>query len=341
MRNYLAVFLLPLLVILSTINADCQEVKFGYLEVYGYVNKEQVTACISLRDDDTYALKEVSLLKQQLKDCLLSLPGVKEADISFVCCDNMGTTIIYAGTSEKKSGVNPPRERSDIQLSAVMMQAYDSLLYHAGAGVRKGDVGDDHSRGYSLFNYPPARRIQESFINTANKNLDVLKDVLRNSKHDQHRIAAATIIAYADNRSIVAEELVAASTDENEEVRNNAIRALSVLADYSANHPNAGYSIPVEPFIALMNSLSWTDRNKSSMVLLSLSQTNKQVLQQLKEKALKSLIEMAAWKNEGHSFPGIILLGRIAGWEDDRIMKSLLQDKTQMVKSLIADLSIQ
>ena len=337
----LSVFFLPILLFLASTSADCQEEKIGYVDVYGFVSKELITGCIPSGEGGNITVKDVSALKQQLKDCLLSLPGVQNADITIVCCDNTGRTIIYAGTSERKMEMNSSREKQDIQLPIEMLQSYDSLLYHVGAGVRSGGAGEDLSRGYSLLNYQPARQVQESFINAANQNLDLLINVLRNSKYNQHRIVAAYILPYADKRSVVVSELIAATRNEHDEVRNNAIRAIAVLADYSVSHPNPGYSIPFEPFVSLMNSIHWTDRNKASMVLLSLSQTNRHVLQELKEKALKPLIDMATWKNEGHAFPAIILLGRMAGWGDDRIIKMHMEDKDLMLEKLISELSKQ
>ena len=70
----------------------------------------------------------------------------------------------------------------------------------------------------------------------------------------------------------------------------------------------------------MINSIVWTDRNKGTMVLMQLTQTyNKKFLQEIKQQALPSIIEMAKWKDRSHSFSSFVLLGRIAG-EDEKTL---------------------
>jgi len=53
-------------------------------------------------------------------------------------------------------------------------------------------------------------------------------------------------------------------TDRNPIVRNNSIRVLAVLA---AHDPNIARQIPPDPFIPMLRSLDWTDRNKALFLL--------------------------------------------------------------------------
>ncbi len=85
-----------------------------------------------------------------------------------------------------------------------------------------------------------------------------------------------------------------------------------------------------------MNSISWADRNKSSLVLLSLTQKrNPEIIKELKTKTLKSITDMAAWKNFGHSMPGYILLGRIVGWTDEVIMSGVNNERTAQIEEML------
>jgi hypothetical protein len=62
----------------------------------------------------------------------------------------------------------------------------------------------------------------------------------------------------------------------------------------------------------------WTDRNKSSLALMELSERrDPELLAKLRKEAIEPLVDMARWKNDGHAMPGLMLLGRIAGWSDD------------------------
>lgn len=64
------------------------------------------------------------------------------------------------------------------------------------------------------------------------KNFNLLENVLKNSMNPEHRAAAAQIIAYSLSREKVADCLLYAINDPDDEVRNNATRALGVLAGY-------------------------------------------------------------------------------------------------------------
>ncbi len=75
--------------------------------------------------------------------------------------------------------------------------------------------------------------------------------------------------------------------------------ALGVLA---RSNTRVARHIPATGFIGMLNSGSWTDRNKAGFLLDELSQRrDPKLLKQLRSKALGSLIEMARWRFAGHS----------------------------------------
>ncbi|PYS28898.1 MAG: hypothetical protein DMF75_18070 [Acidobacteria bacterium] len=72
----------------------------------------------------------------------------------------------------------------------------------------------------------------------------------------------------------------------------------------------------------MLNSIVWTDRNKSSLVLYTLTEErNPAVLSKLRERALLSLIEMSRWKSPGHAFGPFFILGRVGNISEDEIRK--------------------
>jgi hypothetical protein len=78
----------------------------------------------------------------------------------------------------------------------------------------------------------------------------------------------------------------------------------------------------VTPFIGLLKSGSWGDHNKASLLLTALTKSrDSKVLAELRSEALDALIEMARWRSDGHAEAARLLLGRIAGIEEDRLNK--------------------
>jgi hypothetical protein len=132
--------------------------------------------------------------------------------------------------------------------------------------IQSENSGEEYSNGYALMNDSSARALQLQFIPIARDNYELLKRVLNNSKYFYHRAFAAQMMAYSSDKAIVINDLLPAIYDANEVVRNNTARALALLADYMSNHV-PGVKIPAEPFIQMLNSYVWTDRNKGSMVL--------------------------------------------------------------------------
>ncbi len=126
---------------------------------------------------------------------------------------------------------------------------------------------------------------------------------------------------------------VQASRDVDENVRNNAVRALGVVAGSNSRVAN---QIPADGFIDMLNSGSWTDRNKGGYVLEALTASrNPKVLGQLRSKALDSLLEMARWRSSGHNHSALLLLGRVAGIEEGRLSELIAAGQVdQIIKAL-------
>ena len=93
--------------------------------------------------------------------------------------------------------------------------------------------------------------------------------------------------------------------------------------------------VPAEPFIEMLSSESWTDRNKAGWLLESLTKSrNPKMLSELRSQALAPLIEMAKWHDSGHAGLYRIILGRIGGIEEARL-KGMAQ-KNDQVDAIIA-----
>ncbi len=87
-------------------------------------------------------------------------------------------------------------------------------------------------------------------------------------------------------------------------------------------NPGAGVTVSPTWFIEMLNSLSWTDRNRAVKALEILTDTrDAPVLKQMRERGLDALTEMARWKSLEHALPAFVLVGRIAGLSEEQIQE--------------------
>ena len=156
--------------------------------------------------------------------------------------------------------------------------------------------------------------------------------VLRDSSDAEERALAAQILGYVVKKQDVVSDLVYGMSDPAENVRNNAMRTLAVFAAASPTSDQQALRIPYGPFVGLLKSPVWTDRNKASWALMSLSEhRDPKLLARLKREALAPLIEMAHWKSLGHAMPALVILGRIGGQPDDAIQAACTRGERESI----------
>ena len=196
--------------------------------------------------------------------------------------------------------------------------------------VRAGQ--EDDTQGHALLKDPAARAVQERFIQFARKDEKKLREVLRESGAADHRAMAAGLLGYVDDKQGVVNDLVHAISDPASGVRNNAMRTLLVFTIMTPAPNRTVPRVPYEPFVAMLNSVVWTDRNKSSFALLQLTQSrDPQLLAVLRRDAMGSLVQIARWKSDDHSFPGFAILARLAGFTDEQMYEARKNHDTESV----------
>jgi hypothetical protein len=115
-------------------------------------------------------------------------------------------------------------------------------------------------------------------------------------------------------------------------VRNNAVRGLGVILGYAQKHPALAIDVPMDVYLDLLESVEWTDRNKAMNVLIELSGGgNEAVLAKLRQRSLPALVEMARWQTEGHAGMAFLLVGRIAGLDDEEAGEAWIAGKREEV----------
>jgi hypothetical protein len=205
-------------------------------------------------------------------------------------------------------------------------KAFDTAF---GGTIERGDFAEDDTRGHALFHDPATRAVQERFVGLAVRDTDNLRQVLHESSEADRRALAAQILGYVIDKQGVVDDLVQAMRDSDETVRNNAMRSLMVFTKMTTG---PAPRIPYEPFVQMLNSPVWTDRNKSSAALQELSaRRDPELLRTLRATAFDSLAEMARWKVKGHALSAFTILGRIAGLSEDAILQAWERGDRQRV----------
>jgi hypothetical protein len=305
------------------------QVPIGIIEVYGNrsISAATIAEALSFKVGDT--INRQIAKKNHETERLKKVLHVPYVNIESVCCTERKEEILFIGIGENNTSQLSFRKApaQPLFLPTEMVVTYDAFINSVREAVLKNQAGEDLSQGHSLMAYAPSRELQKKFIGYASDPA-VLRSVLREAADHKQRAIAAHIIAYAADKRAVVDDLLFAVDDPDEEVRNNAARALSVIAFYASEHPELQMQIPAQPFIHMLNSVSWTDRNKAALVLFHLSSTrNPKLFQQLKEVALPALLEMAQWKSKQHAFLYYIILGRMAGLDDEKLFTAFSSDQ--------------
>jgi hypothetical protein len=297
--------------------AQLENARVGMIDFYGLggLDPERLRAALSVRRGDPLSWPETP---NRIKQELAKVAGRPYTHLSPVCCDKDGLWMLYIGFGEKGAGTNKrSRPVGDVRLAGELTALYREFMAMLPVALKEAaGRPEDYSNGYSLSVYPPMRAIQLRMREAAvAREAEVLR-ALAEAADDQERTAASTLAGYTRQSAQQIAALMDAARDVNDTVRNNATRALAVLAAT----PEIAPKIPAEPFIDSLNSAVWSDRNKGLMLLTYLTaDRNPVVLRELKARALGSLIEMARWQNPGHAFGPVRLLGRIAGIEEKEL----------------------
>jgi hypothetical protein len=290
----------------------------GVIDFYGLhkLSPDLIRKTLGFKEGDPFPSS-----KAQVEEQLDALPGVVESHLEAVCCDG-DRIVLYVGIEERGAVHFDLREapEAEIALPPEIAVLYRRFLEAFEDAVRRGSTAEDLTHGYSLLADPVAREVQQQFPAIAEKHLVQLRDVLRNSGDDEQRAAAAYLIGYTPKKDQVTGDLQFALRDADPGVRANAARAIVALAVYAHLHPDAGVKLESTWFIEMLNSLSWSDRERALKALQILTDSrDAQVLGQLRQRALPALAEMSRWKTLEHALPAFILTGRVAGLSEQQI----------------------
>jgi hypothetical protein len=314
------------------LSAQAEGPRIGIIDFYGLrkTPESKVRQALAVREGDPLPRS-----KGDAEERIDAIPGVVESHLEAVCCDG-GRMILYVGLDEKGTPTFELREPpdGDAPLPEEVAKLYQSFLAAAQAGSREGITAEDLTQGHTLSADVPTRDIQQQFTAIAKAYLPELRHVLRDSGDEAQRAIAVYVLGYAPEKTTAIDELQFALRDADPGVRANAARGLKALAVFAHLHPEEHLKIEPTWFIEMLNSLSWSDRNQGLAMLLMLTDdANPSALDQLRERALPSLVEMAQWKSLTHALPAFLLLGRLAGLSDLQVHEAWTRNDRKSVIS--------
>ena len=313
---------ISVLVVLSpAITSAIDRKPLGEIDFFGYkgFDTAAIRSALPLHEGDLFPpaeMKSSDDLKRQVRDKVKQVIGREPTDVSFVCCDSKQNWMVYIGLPGEsyQSLVFHPAPAGDIKFPQEAVALHEEMDRTTMSAVMKGHAAEDDSQGYALSSDPESRKAQLAVREYALQNEALILRVLGSSSDAKHRSMAAQMLGYARQSDEQIHALVEASLDADDGVRNDAVRALMVLATAK---PDLAQRIPAEHFVRLLRSGAWSDHNKASFLLLALTRSrDPKVLALLRAEAVDSLLEMARWRNLGHATAALLILGRIAGIDE-------------------------
>jgi hypothetical protein len=297
--------------------AAAQAPKIGVIEFYGLrkLSPDKLAQVLHIKAGDPLPSS-----KGEMEDRLEEVSGVVQARVEALCCD-AGNAILFIGIEER--GAPHFAFRSEPNGDAVLPQqvidTYQKFMETVQSAARREKMAEDLTQGHSLMADPEPRAQQEKFVEIARERLPLLREVVRSSSDADQRAIAAALIGYAPDKKAAAEDLQFAMQDPDEAVRANAMRAMTAIAVLAARRPELGIRISPTWFVEMLNSIVLSDRIRAATALLTLSDKDPAPLEQIRGRALDSILEMARWKSLSYALPAFVLAGRMAGLDQKQI----------------------
>ena len=279
----------------------------------------KVREALPVREGDQYADRTKNLVRQAVVKVL----GKEPTDVAVICCDDKGDQLLFIGlpgASSRRFTYHPAPQGKE-RLTPEIIDIYARLDRALEAAARRGGraAEEDNSNGYALAKDPAARSLQLAVRQWALNHEVKLLRVLEFSSMPEHRRVASDALGYARQSRVQMRALVHACRDADDEVRNNATRALGVSVRFNAAFASA---IPTKTFIEMLSAGKWTDRNKGTALLMQLTaKRNAGLLARIRSDALDSLIEMASWRRSSHAYFARVVLARVVGLPENQMQE--------------------
>jgi hypothetical protein len=294
----------------------------GQINFFGYggIDLQRVEAALPIHIGAVLTIEGLESTQNLIEQRITTVIGHGPTNIDFVCCDENHHLLVFiglGGTTSHKLSFRPIAKGTD-SLQPAALGLYQQDLDALTLATERGSAAEDDSKGYALATDPALRKIQTAIRAYALQRAPEFERVLKNAADTQQRVVSAALLGYSQRSSSQIQGLADAVLDSEPEVRNNAVRALMVLASVKQSDLR---KLNVEPVEALLLSGVWSDRNKASLLLDQLTASrDPDMLRKLHTTSLDAIIEGASWHGDpGHAGAFVILLGRIAGLPEERL----------------------
>jgi hypothetical protein len=296
----------------------------GAIDFYGYQSLDlaRIRPVLPVHIGDPLTDQTI----QAIQAAVVRAIGKEPTEVAQPCCDAKGRVTIYIGlpgATYQPFALNPAPTGKEglppqiIDLDNRIGDAIDAAVHKGGAAAT-----EDDSQGFALVNDPAARELQMQERAFALTHGPKLLRILHDTADPHQREIACEALGYAQQSPEQIAALVYASRDPDPLVRNNATRALAVLV---RSNPKLATQIDPAPFIAMLSSGIWSDRNKAALLLDPMTVgRDPQLLAKIRAGAFAQLVEMAKWTEVGHAIAARLALGRIAGIPEDKLQSMAL-----------------
>jgi hypothetical protein len=319
----------------SVCSAQMAVPRIGAIQVFGahHIGEDKILQQIGVKVGDPLPRS-----KGDAEEKLEEMKGVVLSRLDAFCCED-GKPILYIGIVEKGAPTFEYRTEpgEPVTLPDEIVETYGQFTEALHAAAREGEVAEDLSRGYSLMSDDPTKAEQLKFLDLAKQHVNILRKVLMTAEDPAQRSIAAYVIGYAPQSQAIVNDLQQALRDPDDSVRANAAQSLKALAVFSQNRGNdEGFVVRPTWFIEMLNSVSYSDRVEGVKTLVVIyPKLSDQGAQQVRDRALPALQEMAAWHYLPHALPAYLLLGRVAGIPDEELQQAWQQGQREQELKLI------
>lgn len=319
------VAMVMLLPVIAGAKDDPKSFRIGVIDFFGAqgTDTSAIRAKITIRSGQVIPMAEMEASLAMIRSEILASTGMKVTDIDVLCCDVPETWDLYVGLpgSSYKPATYANAPTGSAALPAEAMDLYKRDLDLMLESIQRGQSTEDDLKGYQLTKYPPAQKVQLAMRAYAVGNAAEIERVLRGSKDPEQRQASALLLGYCNRSEGQVAALTAATEDGDATVRNNALRSLEVMLAAGPINSFGAKGFNAKPFVAMLFSGTWSDRNKVSLLLDRMTESrNPALLHQLND-ALGPLEDGARWHSPGHARPFLDILGRMGGIEETRLQQ--------------------
>jgi hypothetical protein len=141
-----------------------QHVRIGSIEFFGTsgINVQSVRSVLPVHEQDALTEDQMPAVRNRITKAIESVVGYPPTDVSFVCCNDQQSLMIYVGLGGNNTVIPTlfPEPNGSTCLPRRAVALYDQAMDAVAHASEKNNAVEDDSRGYALA-YDPGLRAQQ------------------------------------------------------------------------------------------------------------------------------------------------------------------------------------